>query len=550
MRIPHILTVLGLFSGLQACTPEVPVAADAPSSGAGAVTESTPSAQTASPPNILYIVADDLGYTDIGPFGSEIPTPNLTALAFEGVRLTNFHADRGCQQTRVMLMASSGTSAALERIGNPMSGLRGNLLRREWAVLPELLQDVGYATYMAGKWDLGVGEGYTPATRGFDRSFVLLDASASHFAELFWENPIPYEDDGVALRIDQLPDDFYATEYYTDKMLEFLKSHDGDAPWFAYVPYTTPHWPLQLPEDWLDRHTGRYDEGYDVLRAERYARARELGVVPEGGDLDAFKPTAPPWSDLDPEQQRRQARAYEIYAGMVEYLDMSVGRIIDYLRESGQLDNTIVMFSSDHGASSSNAGLIEDVPPRGIPDRDNRIENFGRPGSFIDHGLGFGEAASAPFRGHKGTHREGGLRAVAFIRYPTAIPAGEVNGTFMTIMDVLPTFLDIAGTAHPGASTYKGREINAIQGRSFWPHLTGRSATVHLPADTAGWEQDGGGALIRDGYKIIREALRDGAAAPWELYYLAEDPGETRDLAAQHPELVDELAHEWETRWR
>ena len=549
MNTWNSLIVLGLFAGLQACSPEVEAPANQPTSGTGTATGNAESEQTGNTPNILYIVADDLGYTDIGPFGSEIPTPNLDELAFAGVRLTNFHADRACQPTRVMLMASQGTAAALQLIGNPMTGRRGNLLSRDWAILPELLQDAGYTTFMAGKWDLGAGEGYTPATRGFDRSFVLMDASASHFAELFWEDPMPYEDDGVPLRIDQLPEDFYATEYYTDRMLEFLKAHDGVTPWFAYVPYTAPHWPLQLPDDWLDRHTGRYDEGYDVLRSERYARARELGVIPEGGDLNAFEATAPAWSELDAQMQRRQARAYEIYAGMVEYMDMSVGRLVDYLEESGQLENTVVMFSGDHGASSSDAGMNEGMAPRGIPDRDNSIENFGRPGSFIGAGRGFAEAGSAPFRGSKGGHLEGGLRAAAFVHYPAAIPAGEVNHTFMTIMDVLPTFLEIAGTEHPGASVFRGREIKGIVGRSFWPHLTGQSATVHMPGDVAGWEEGGAGALIRGDYKLFSGLDGDGAVTPWELYNIAKDPGETRDLAAEHPELVAELAADWETNW-
>lgn len=549
MKHWNSLIVLGLFAGLQACSPEPEVPTGQPSGEASAAAESTGAGQNGHTPNILYIVADDLGYTDIGPFGSEIPTPHLDELAFAGVRLTNFHTDRACQPTRVMLMASQGTAAALELIGNPMTGRRGNLLSRDWAILPELLQDAGYTTFMAGKWDLGADEGYTPATRGFDRSFVLVDASASHFAELFWEDPMPYEDDGVPLRIDQLPEDFYATEYYTDRMLEFLKDHDGETPWFAFVPYTAPHWPLQLPDDWLDRHAGRYDDGYDVLRSERYARALELGVIPDGGDLDAFESTAPAWSDLDAQMQRRQARAYEIYAGMVEYMDMSVGRLIDYLEESGQLVNTVVMFSGDHGASSSDAGMIEGVAPRGIPDRDNSIENFGRPGSFIGAGRGFAEAGSAPFRGSKGTHLEGGLRAAAIVHYPAAIPAGEVNHTFMTIMDVLPTFLDIAGTEHPGASMFKGREIKGIVGRSFWPHLTEESATVHLPGDVAGWEEGGAGALIRGDYKLFSDLDGGDVATPWELYNIAEDPGETRDLAADHPELVAELALEWETNW-
>ncbi len=503
-------------------------------------------------PNILYIVADDLGYTDIGPFGSEIPTPNLDELAVAGVRLTNFHTDSNCQRTRVMLMSSAGSGAALEVIGNPMGGVRGNLLSREWVILPELLQDAGYATYMSGKWDLGIGEGYTPATRGFDRSFVLLDASASHFAELFWENPIPYEEDGETLRVEDLPEDFYATEYYTGKMLEFLRSNDAEQPWFAFVPYTTPHWPLQLPEDWLDLHTGHYDEGYDALREERFARAEELGVVPPGGRLASFQRGAAPWSSLSPEQQQRETRAQEIYAGMVEYLDQSVGRLISYLEESGQLENTVVVFSSDHGGSSSNAGLTPgDNAPRGVRDRDNRLENYGRAGSFIDHGHGFAEAATAPFTGTKGSIDEGGLRAAAFVYYPAAISGGRVSHTFMTVMDILPTFLEIAGSEHPGATTYKGREIQDIAGRSFWSYLTGAAATVHEPTDTAGWTAGyGHGALIRGGYKLINERLRGGGVTPWRLYEIEKDPGETRDLAMLFPELTAELAAEWENNWR
>jgi len=503
-------------------------------------------------PNILYVVADDLGYTDIGAFGSQIPTPNLDELASEGLRLSNFHTAQACEQTRVMMMASAGVSAALEIHGRPMSGMRGNLLSRNWAILPELLQDAGYTTYMTGKWDLGVGEGYTPATRGFDRSFVLLDASASHFAEEVWENPIPYEEDGRPLGIDDLPEDFYATEYYTDMMLEFLRSNDGETPWFAYVPYTAPHWPLQLLDEWLDRHAGRYDDGYDVLREARFARASQLGVAPEGATLEAFESTAEPWTSLSPVQQRRQARAQEIYAGMVEYMDYSIGRIIDYLEESGQLDNTVIMFSSDHGSSFSDEGLVPDaVGRRTVTPRDNRIENFGRRGSFIDHGRGFGEAATAPLKGSKGVVSEGGLRAAALIHYPGAIPGGGVNETFMTVMDVLPTFLEIAGTEHPGASTYKGREINDIAGRSFWSHLTGNSEIVHLPTDVAGWVEGDTGAVIRGDYKLINHTLPVGrGVTSWRLYNIAEDPGETQDLSGQYPELTAELAREWVNNWR
>ena len=486
----------------------------------------------------------------MGAFGGEIPTPNLDSLAFGGVRFTNLHSASNCQATRIMFMASTGIAAGVEQLPDDAprpDGVRDSHLSRDWATMAALLKDAGYATYMAGKWDLGSVPGYFPPDRGFDRSFALVGASGSHFAAYF--RGAPFVVDGDLVNPENLPADFYSTEYFTDRILQYLGEHEGGVPWFAYLPFSAVHWPLHLPDDWLDRHTGRYDEGYDVLRSERYARARELGVIPEGGDLNAFEATAPAWSELDAQMQRRQARAYEIYAGMVEYMDMSVGRLVDYLEESGQLENTVVMFSGDHGASSSDAGMNEGSAPRGVPDRDNSIENFGRPGSFIGAGRGFAEAGSAPFRGSKGGHLEGGLRAAAFVHYPEAIPAGEVNHTFMTIMDVLPTFLEIAGTEHPGASVFRGREIKGIVGRSFWPHLTGQSTTVRMPGDVAGWEEGGAGALIRGDYKLFSGLDGDGAVTPWELYNIAKDPGETRDLAAEHPELVAELAADWETNW-
>ena len=511
-------------------------------------------------PNILFIVADDLGYTDIGAFGSEIPTPNLDELAFGGVRFTNFHANRACQQTRVMMMASSGVSAALELRPPLDSGERANRLSLNWATLPELLQDAGYATYMTGKWDLGLEAGYTPATRGFDRSFVQLGASASHFAERLWGDYSLYELDGERVEYADLPEDFYSTDYYTDRMIEFIEAGGDDVPWFAYVPYTTPHWPLQVPEASLQRFAGRYDPGYDALREARTGRARELGVLPAGADMADFDAQAPRWIDLTAEQQRRYARAQELYAAMVENLDLNVGRLIDYLRASGQLANTVIMFTSDHGASTAEHGhrtydgdstyVRSRDGPRPPDFIDNRFENWGHPNSFVDHGRGFGEAATAPFKEWKGTLSEGGLRAAAFVHYPAAVVEGTVIGTFMTMMDVLPTFLEIAGAEHPGPGAYRGRQINGIKGRSFWPHLTGASDSVHLPTDTAGWSQGDGGALIRGDYKVINTAPGGMGTTAWRLYDLAADPGERNDLAGQEPALTAELVSEWETDWR
>ncbi len=510
-------------------------------------------------PNILLILADDLGYTDVGAFGSEIPTPNLDELAFAGVRLTNLHTGRACQQTRAMLMSGRGAASVIEERPNRPGGPRDNSLTLNVAVLPELMQDAGYSTYMSGKWDLGMSGDYRPAVRGFDRSFAMLASAGSHFADYFWGEEAYYEEHGIPVALENLPEDFYSTRVYTDKMLEFLQAHDGDNPWFAYMAYTAPHWPLQLPEDWLDRHAGNYDAGYDVLRTERVARAGELGVIPAGATLEAYQPLAIPWSELNAEEQARYSRAQEIYAGMVEYLDLSIGRVIAYLEDSGQLDTTVIMFMSDHGASAGQYGVYTGRGPDlgRLPVEpntpDNRFENFGRFRSFIDHGIGFGEAATAPLKYFKGRLAEGGIRAAAIIRYPSVISEPSIDGTFITTMDIMPTFLELAGAEHPGEGPYRGRDIMPILGKSFWPYLLGEKSAVRDSSDSAGWSTGATGAVIRGNYKAINEGpagMGMSAAVPWRLYDLSVDPGEINDISADHPELTAELAAEWETDWR
>ena len=538
-----------LFIGISGCSPD--------DSETGQDLSSQAAPTDTRRPNILFIVADDIGFTDIGAFGSEISTPNLDKLAYGGLRLNNLHAAPACRNMRLMLMSSAGTSAA----NHPMPGaFRGGVLSLNYATIPELLQDAGYATYAAGKWDLGEIEGYTPGARGFDRYFTALAGAASYFAEpLFPDVPAyRYEEDGRTVELTELPNDFYATEYFTDKMLGYLRSTEEDTPWFAYMPYTAPHWPLQLPEDWLDRYAGRYDAGYDELRERRFEQAAAARVLPPGASLEGFEPLAEPWANLSPDEQRRYSRAQEIYAGMIEYLDMSIGRVINYLEESKQLNNTVIVFTADHGASSGEHGVDTGrlkVPSGGpeTPDgTDNSLENFGRPGSFIDHGRGFGEAATAPFKFQKSSLSEGGLRAAAFVHYPAAVAAGDVSNAFMTMMDILPTFMEVAGTEHPGAGLFNGRQVNDIAGRSAWPHLTGNASTVHTPTESAGWSGGSGGALIRGDYKIIDQPSPGGGMGtmPWRLYNLAVDPGETRDLAMENPELVTELVAEWEANWR
>lgn len=549
----RILSIgLCLAVGLVGCSRQAP-------DPSGELPASTPEADPR--PNILFVVVDDLGYTDMGAFGSEIPTPNLDRLAYGGVRFTNLHAAANCHSTRIMFMASTSIAAGEVQIpeGAPRpDGVRSSQLSRNWATMAALLKDAGYSTYMAGKWDLGSIPGFLPPDRGFDRSFALVGASGSHFAAYF--RGTPFAVDGDLIEAEDLPEDFYSTEYFTDRIIQYLDEHEGGRPWFAYLPFSAVHWPLHLPDDWLDRHAGRYDAGYDKLREARVARAGELGVVPEGATLDAYRPGAEPWVELSDDERRKYARAQEIYAGMTEYVDMSVGRLVGFLEETGQLGNTVIMVMSDHGGSSSEAGVYPGRLPA-VPDNrateefDNRFENFGRVGSFIDHGRGFAEAATAPLKEFKATLSEGGLRAASFIYYPAAVPAGGISGEFLTVMDILPTFLEIAGTEHPGAGEFQGRHINDILGRSFWSHVTGQAPSVHSPDYTVGWIRQDFGALIRGGYKVVNDIPGGGqgggmGTAAWRLYDIANDPGETIDLSAELPELTAELIAEWETNWR
>jgi len=510
-------------------------------------------------PNILLILADDLGYTDLGTFGGEIPTPTLDALAMDGVRLTSFHTGRACQQTRSMLMSGRGFMSAIEMRPLRADGERANALRADIATMPELLRGAGYSTYMAGKWDLGLTPDRTPAARGFDRSFTLLEASASHFAEDFWGEESWYQEDGNRLAMQDLPADFYSTIGYTDKILEYLGDHATGTPWFGYLTYTAPHWPLQVPDEWRDRHAGNYDAGYDELRAERVRRADAAGVLPDGFSMSSFERVSVPWSELDPGLQRRYARSQEIYASMVELLDQQIGRIVEFLDDTGQLDNTFILFMSDHGASAAEIGIRPGpttMPSHfeAVVDRsDNSLDNMGRPGSFVDHGTGFAEAATAPFRYFKGTVTEGGIRAAAFVRYPPAIAAGEIRDTFITVMDLLPTVLEIAGASHPGDADFNGRRVQRAVGTSFWPSLTGTGEAVH-PNDAVGWAAGGIGAIVHGQYKLTNQPWPREAPGrndpTWQLYDLARDPGETTDIAQANPDIVNELLRAWLQNWQ
>ncbi|KAL9106851.1 MAG: hypothetical protein Q9227_008184 [Pyrenula ochraceoflavens] len=559
-------------------------------------------------PNFLIILADDLGFSDIGCYGGEIRTPNIDRLAQQGVRFTDFHATALCSPSRSMILTGTdnhiaGLGTLVEWLATPTGanpkgvkesqapargkpGYEGYLNERV-ATLPEILRDAGYLTLCAGKWHLGLRKEKSPWARGFQRSFALLPGASNHFGwepqleEDVIEAPKPFSttyplhmEDGEYVH--DLPKDWYSSDSYGDILLRYLKDwkaqtsstdipeQDESQPFFAYFSFTAPHWPLQAPQKYNEHYRGIYDDGPDSLRLRRLERLKSLGLVEK--DIEPHPVVAsevPEWSGLSPEHRAKSARAMEVYAGMVECLDANVGKIVNYLEETGDLDNTFVIFLSDSNAKQNGAeGGAHEAQPAflGGPMAhlqkyyNNSLENLGNRDSFIWYGPRWAQAATAPSRLYKSYTTEGGIRVPFVAKFPTSyhnsVPPSGITSIFSTVMDIAPTFLEMAGVPHP-APMFRGREVVPMRGRSMVPWLRGQSTSVHEAEFFEGWEMSGRAAIRRGSWKAIyMPSGRDGPSAKgrdrWELFDLDKDPGEVRDISAQFPEVLKDLLKLWD----
>ena len=438
-------------------------------------------------PNILLIMADDLGYTDIGAFGSEIRTPNIDALAQAGIAMTNFYAAPTCSPARAMLLAGmdnhfTGFGTMTEHLAVNQRGQPGfeGYLSEDVVTVATLLRDAGYHTYMAGKWHIGAAPGMRPHERGFERSFAMMQGGGSHFADMtkmlsVYPRMI-YLDEGE--EVESLPDDFYSSAFYTERIIENIEENRQDgAPFFAWLAFSAPHWPLQVPDAYLDLYAGVYDEGYDVFRQRRLESAQKAGLVPS--DIREFPrlPRVTPWENLTAEEQRYSARVMEIYAAMIERLDFQVGRLIDYLKDTGQYENTLIIVMSDNGAEGNDRLQLLDNATWVPANFDLSYENLGKVNSYAFTGPGWGQVSVAPLRLFKAYLTEGGLRVPMIVHYDGFEASNGYNRALATIQDLAPTFLELAQTEHPGA-TYEERPVRAMTGRSLLPLLTGEADAV------------------------------------------------------------------------
>lgn len=511
-------------------------------------------------PNIVLILADDMGFSDMGMFGSEIRTPNLDSLAQCGVRFTNFYTCASSSPTRSMLLTGQDTHinglGAMDEWTAPAQmgkeGYEGNL-RTSLVTLPQLLKDAGYHTYMVGKWHLGKAPDKIPAARGFERDFTLLDGMGS-----YWDmtnmtalnHTSVFTEDGKYLT--KLPKNYYATKTYTDKLISFIDDNHGDGkPFFAYVCHQAPHDPYHLPKDWRNRHVGEYDKGWDIVRQERLKKQKEFGIIPENTQLAERMWFVPEYSLLAPATRAVLGRKMELYAGLIENMDYHIGRLIDHLKEIGEYENTIFIVFGDNGAEGNDLGAMIGGTPGTLNYlyfatkwSNTDLNAWGEPHSYVGYGPGWAQVSMTPFSQYKGWMAEGGIHNALVVSGPiNKLPKGSINHGTMFVTDIMPTLLEVAGANYP--ETFNGKAQPKLTGKSWLPVLNGQAASPRTDEDYIAMEVFGNRALRQGDWKI-RWEIKPIGKSDWELFNLAQDPGERNDLAAQYPDKLKEMLILWD----
>jgi arylsulfatase len=490
-------------------------------------------------PNILLILADDMGFSDAGCYGGEIATPNLDALAKDGLRFTQFYNTARCWPSRAAILTGYyAQQVRRDTVPGVQSGGRG--VRPAWArLLPEMLKPLGYRSYVSGKWHVD-GK---PLENGFEHYYINEDHNRN-FA------PQNLSEDDVKLPPIRPDRGYYTTTAYADHAIKCLKEHakkHADQPFFEYLAFTVPHFPLQAPAADIARYRDKYREGWDVIREKRWERQREMGIVNcslsalerEVGPPYAFpaeiaklgpgeinRPV--PWTELTDVQREFQAGKMAIHAAMVDRMDQEIGRVLAQIKAMGAFENTIVLFLSDNGASA-------EMMVRGDGNDSNATP--GAAGSFLCLGPGFSSAANTPFRRHKTWVHEGGIATPLIVHWPKGIAAkGELRHTPGHLVDLVPTLLDLVGGKR--VETWEGQPIPTPPGKDLKPAL---ASDVAVPRDSIWWQHEGNRALRIGDWKIVAA----GADSPWELYDLSVDRAETNNLAAQQPDRVKAMADTW-----
>ena len=504
-----------------------------------------------APPNIIVLVADDWGFTDLGAYGSEIATPHLDALAKQGAKFSNFHTASVCSPTRAMLLTGvdnhrNGVGNMPETTPAAHEGKPGyeGVLNDRVVTLASLLKDRGYHTYITGKWHLGKTPATLPGKRGFERSFIQADSGSDNWENrtymMLYDKAYWFEQDKEV----RLPKDFYSSTLFVDKAIDFIDAGRADGkPFFTYIGFQANHIPLQAPKAFVDKYQGRYDAGWAVLRQERHARSVALGLVPKDSTMVTLASTLD-WNALSADEKREQAKHMEVYAAMAEAMDHEIGRLVAHLKARGQFDNTVFVFLSDNGSDPADPLKIPASRAYVSMNYDTQAPMRGGKGTFSANGPSWASATVAPLQGYKYFAGEGGLRVPLVISGIPGMAKDQLSLAFTHVTDIVPTLLDAVGIPNHQGS-YQGKAVEPLIGRSMLPMLLGQSKTVHSAEQAIGYELAGSAALFKGDYKLVKNIapLGDGQ---WRLYHLLSDPGEVHDMAASQPERFQAMLADYE----
>lgn len=500
------------------------------------------SAQASEPPNIVLIVVDDAGLMDFSSYGGEAQTPHIDALGASGVRFTHYHTSPLCATSRAMLLTGldshrTGIGTIPEVLTPDQHGQHSYAMRLNPGVLTlaDHLRGAGYATFMTGKWHLGRAEGDLPNHHGFDRSFVLDASGADNWEQksyLPYYDIAPWFEDGAPAT---LPEDFYSSEFLVDKMMSYLATRDPSQPFFAYIGFQAIHIPVQAPREYTQRYEGVYDQGWHVLQQRRLRRARELGLMPETAPAPDTLSLLQSWQDLLPEQRQDYTRRMMVNAGMLEAMDHHIGRLLSFLKERAEFDNTIFVVTSDNGPEYNDPTKVSTYRLwMSLNDYHDDLEGMGERGSVVAIGPEWAGAASTPGRLFKMSAAQGGLRVPLIMTGPGIQSLNFVAGRSY-VHDVTPTLMELAGVSIP----------QTLDGRSLAPILSGAVEQVYQPDEAVGIEVSGNAALFKGGYKLTRNILPYGDGE-WRLHDIEEDPAEQNDLSAEKPALKSEMLADYE----
>jgi len=507
-------------------------------------------------PNFVTIVIDDMGFSDMGAFGGEVPTPNLGELIDTGTILTNFYAAPTSTPSRAILFTGKDSHPA--GVGNMSGFMAGRpeqqgqpgyegVLSLDALPFPELLQANGYHTMMTGKWDLGEEPGFYASDRGFDQTFVLLPGGDMHFlsdenGKVVTSQPpgyyaklgrtSPYNENGQ--EVTEFPPNAYSSTLYTDKAIEMLDNRDTSKPFYLNVSHIATHFPLQAPAEITAKYIEVYAQGWDVLREQRFENLKALGLVSQDAEQPPRWDNVPAWDSLDAEEQKFQAKSMAVYAAMTEILDTEVGRLVEHLKNIGEYDNTVFFVYSDNGGAFQLAGnpAKQAFVAENFTD-DTNYEDMGNISSYIGYGIEWSMLSNTPFNNHKSTTFDGGIHVPGFVHYPQSKLSGIQYDCLHSSMDIAPTVLDMAGIAYP--DTYNGKPISPMQGISMAGIFDG---ILHCNNDRwLGWEMDGIKGVRQGNWKLAQQLNDEN----FYLFDLWTDPFELNDLSDSEPEKFGEM---------